>query len=230
MARRPDAQKLSQWRGRFRRFWGSGLSVARFCAAEDVSASSFYYWQKKLRPPTRRGAVGAYGRGVRTGDSGMDACGRQGSGTTGSRAGRGGGTTGPGTGEGGGTAACAGREGGSAVGCGTGEGVSETRRGSTERSGTAACGDGHGRVDRTGEGDGRVGGRGVFQPVTVVPATSGVVMQLPGGTRIEVNASHLDAVRVIVAEMLRADHDRAAGRHASAGNRFACPGRGTASC
>jgi hypothetical protein len=70
--------------------------------------------------------------------------------------------------------------------------------------------------------------------VTVVPpdrlATGGIVIQLPGGTRIEVDANHLDAIRAIVAEMLRADHDQASRPHASADNRIVPPGNGTASC
>ena len=47
----------------------------------------------------------------------------------------------------------------------------------------------------------------VFRPVTVVPATCGVVVRLPGGTRIDVDAEHLDAIRAVVAETVRVDHD-----------------------
>lgn len=56
------------------------------------------------------------------------------------------------------------------------------------------------------------GGHGVFQQVTVAPAASGLVpaapaicIQLPCGTRIEVGAGDLDAVRTVVAELARAD-------------------------
>jgi hypothetical protein len=80
--------------------------------------------------------------------------------------------------------------------------------------------DGHPR-HRTGP----AGGRGVFQPVAVVPAARGVVtvasrcvpavravsIQLPCGTRIEVGADDLDAVRTVVAEVVRADRGREAG-------------------
>jgi hypothetical protein len=73
--------------------------------------------------------------------------------------------------------------------------------------------DGHPR-HRTGP----TGGRGVFQPVAVVPAARGLVtvasrcvpagravcIQLPCGTRIEVGADDLDAVRTVVAEVARA--------------------------
>jgi hypothetical protein len=45
----------------------------------------------------------------------------------------------------------------------------------------------------------------VFRPVTVVPATTGVVVCLPGGTRIEVDARQLDAIRAVVAEAVRTD-------------------------
>lgn len=74
---------------------------------------------------------------------------------------------------------------------------------------------------RTGPAD----GRGVFQPVAVVPATRGFVsrasglvpagravcIQLPCGTRIEVGADDLDVVRTVVAEVARADRGREAG-------------------
>lgn len=46
---------------------------------------------------------------------------------------------------------------------------------------------------------------GVFRPVTVVPATSGVRIHLPGGTRIEVGTECSEAVRAVVAEVVRLD-------------------------
>lgn len=46
---------------------------------------------------------------------------------------------------------------------------------------------------------------GVFQPVTVVPAMSGVWIHLPGGTQIEVRAEHPGAVRAVIAEVVRLD-------------------------
>jgi hypothetical protein len=49
--------------------------------------------------------------------------------------------------------------------------------------------------------------RNVFRPVTVVPASCGVVIRLPGGARIEVEASQLDTIRAVVAETMRADHE-----------------------
>lgn len=53
--------------------------------------------------------------------------------------------------------------------------------------------------------------RGAFQPVAVVPATfediprpPTVCIRLPCGTRMEVCAEHVDAVRAVVAEVARA--------------------------
>lgn len=46
---------------------------------------------------------------------------------------------------------------------------------------------------------------GMFQPVTVVPAASGVWIRLPGGTEIEVRGEHPDAVRAVIAEVARFD-------------------------
>ena len=42
-----------------------------------------------------------------------------------------------------------------------------------------------------------------FQPITVVPATPGVSIHLPCGTRIEVRSEDLEAVRTVVAEVSR---------------------------
>ena len=56
--------------------------------------------------------------------------------------------------------------------------------------------------------------RGAFQQVAVVPAALRVVpgsaaicIQLPCGTRIEVGAEDLDAVRTVVTEVARAGRD-----------------------
>ena len=124
MARSSDPKKAALWQRRFRRFFDSGLPVVRFCAVERVSESSFYYWQKKLRPLRRSRGMGAEDR--------------------------------------------------------------------------AACCEGQRAITEA---------RNVFRPVTVVPATCGVVVRLPGGARIEVAAGQLDTVRAVVAETVRADHD-----------------------
>lgn len=46
--RRIDAQKLQQWKERFLRFQSSELTVERFCAREQVSPNTFYYWMKRV--------------------------------------------------------------------------------------------------------------------------------------------------------------------------------------
>jgi hypothetical protein len=48
MVRRPDEQKLQQWRERFDRFQSSGLTVEQFCSNEHVSANTFYSWMKRV--------------------------------------------------------------------------------------------------------------------------------------------------------------------------------------
>jgi len=44
-----------------------------------------------------------------------------------------------------------------------------------------------------------------FQQVTVVSAAVGVSIRLPGGAQIEVGSERLDTVRVVIAEVARAD-------------------------
>ena len=168
MARSFDHKKVALWQGRFRRFLDSGLAVARFCAVEDVSESSFYYWQKKLRTQALR-------RPARTQDRG--ACAEVRGVCTGDRA------------------TCA-----------------EDR---------ATC------AEDRGAG---VEGHGIFRPVTVVPATRGVLVRLPGGTQIEVDADRLDAIRAVVAEAVRADHGRAADRNVSSDNQVIRKRGGGVSC
>jgi hypothetical protein len=48
MASRQDVQKRQAWEVRFGRFRASGLTVARFCEQERVSAHTFYYWAKRI--------------------------------------------------------------------------------------------------------------------------------------------------------------------------------------
>jgi phosphoglycerate dehydrogenase-like enzyme len=38
---------LAEWQQRLRRFEKSGLTVARFCTRERVSAPTFWYWRRK---------------------------------------------------------------------------------------------------------------------------------------------------------------------------------------
>ena len=48
MASRQDVQKRRVWEARLERFRTSGLTVARFCAQEGVSAHTFYYWARRV--------------------------------------------------------------------------------------------------------------------------------------------------------------------------------------
>ena len=133
MAGSTDSKRLALWRGRFRRFEESRLTVVRFCEAEGVSLSAFYYWRKRLE---RLGL----GHSARTRE--------------------------PGAGE--------------------------------RTQGPGAAG---------GATDNGKGGPGVFKPVAVVPAACGVVVRLPGGVRIEVDASQLDAIQAVVAATVRGVRD-----------------------
>ncbi len=176
MARSSNSKKLALWQGRFRRFLDSGLTVARFCAIEHASESSFYFWQKKLGPQTRRRSARAEDHSTYAEHHGVRA---------------------------------------------------EDCRARAAHHGARA-------EDRGAED------HGVFRPVTVVPAAGGVVIQLPGGTRIEVDAHHLDAIRAVVAETVRVDHGQAAERNVSSdnevnrtvssGNQVMCKRGGTVSC
>lgn len=161
MARSSDPKKLALWQVRFQRFLDSGLSVARFCAVEHVSESSFYYWQKKVGPQALRRLARAKDREARA-----------------------------------------------------------------EHHDTGAE-----DYDTLAENlDARAESRGVFRPVTVMPVRCGVVVRLPGGTRIEVDADPLDAIRAVVSETVRVDHGRAADRSVSSDNQVIRKRGGTVSC
>jgi len=180
MARSTDPKKLALWQRRFQRFVDSGLPVVRFCAVEGVSEASFYYWQKKLGPQTRRRAARAKSRND----------------------------------------------------CAKTQNVSA--RSAKARHGKAH--DGKARDPTQAHGlseydrNARCEDRAVFQPVTVLPATSGVVVRLPGGTQIEVAASQLDAIRAVVAEATRIDRSEAAVACLSTGCRMHHEHDGASSC
>ena len=55
MGRRADASRRREWQDRLFRYRRSGLSVARFCENEGVSASAFYYWKRRLTSQTPPG-------------------------------------------------------------------------------------------------------------------------------------------------------------------------------
>ena len=85
---------------------------------------------------------------------------------------------------------------------------------------------------------------GSFQPVTVLPATPSVVptapavvsaachvsIQLPCGTRIDVRAENLDAVRAVVAEVARVDRRPEVKLSALPGRPYPKEAGGVASC
>jgi hypothetical protein len=48
VSRKSDSSKEAVWRRRLRRFEASNVSVVKFCAAENCSEPSFYYWRNKL--------------------------------------------------------------------------------------------------------------------------------------------------------------------------------------
>ncbi len=73
-------------------------------------------------------------------------------------------------------------------------------------------------------------GHDVFKPVTVVPATCGVVVWLPGGARIEVDASQLDAIQTVVAATVQRDYSRANGQGASSDGHVNGKRNGTVPC
>ena len=49
MLRGSNPVKAQEWTDRLLRFQNSGVTVARFCEGEGVSAPSFYHWKRKLR-------------------------------------------------------------------------------------------------------------------------------------------------------------------------------------
>jgi hypothetical protein len=67
MASRQDVQKRRAWELRFDRFQASGLTVARFCEQERVSAHTFYYWARRVGSASVRTSSSASGRAPRRG-------------------------------------------------------------------------------------------------------------------------------------------------------------------
>ena len=49
MAKRRDPSREAYWRGVLRRYAKRGLTVAEFCASEDLTTSSFFHWQREIR-------------------------------------------------------------------------------------------------------------------------------------------------------------------------------------
>ena len=53
MGRGSSQEKAGEWTRRLRRFEKTDQTVAAFCEGEGVSAPSFYWWRRRLRPRTR---------------------------------------------------------------------------------------------------------------------------------------------------------------------------------
>jgi len=66
------------------------------------------------------------------------------------------------------------------------------------------------KLGQKASGQRSVARRGAFRPVAVIPMVHTVSIQLAGGTRLDVRAEHLDAVRTVVAELIRADRGQEA--------------------
>jgi len=49
-------EKATEWGERFERFQRAGISIARFCRREGISAVSFYLWRRKLGQKPTAGA------------------------------------------------------------------------------------------------------------------------------------------------------------------------------
>lgn len=49
MAKKSDPSREAFWRRMLRRRAKSGMTIAEFCASENVTASAFYYWQRRIR-------------------------------------------------------------------------------------------------------------------------------------------------------------------------------------
>ena len=46
-----QAENVTRWQERLRRFDNSQNTVAQFCADEGISQPSYYHWRRKLRGP-----------------------------------------------------------------------------------------------------------------------------------------------------------------------------------
>jgi hypothetical protein len=49
MSRTPDLKCHALWRECIRRHVDSGLTIAQFCAREDLSVAAFHSWKRRLR-------------------------------------------------------------------------------------------------------------------------------------------------------------------------------------
>jgi len=49
VTKRSDPRREAFWRRMLRRRAKSGMTIAEFCANEDLTESAFYYWQRQIR-------------------------------------------------------------------------------------------------------------------------------------------------------------------------------------
>ena len=57
MSRGSNPAKVEQWTACLARFQDSGLTVAKFCEEEGVSAPSFYQWRRRLASAAKAGGA-----------------------------------------------------------------------------------------------------------------------------------------------------------------------------
>jgi len=178
MSRSSDPVKLAAWRERLERFSSCGLAVTRFCAREGVSAAWFYPWRKKLGANGRRGSrplLGPKGRRRRRADDHPQHR----------------------------TSLAGGR------GLFQPVEVVPARQGAirgTPVPARLAAAQGARAVAVRGAPAAGPAARG-FVPIVSgwVPTARAVCIQLPCGTRLEMDVGDLDALRAVVAEVVRAD-------------------------
>ena len=65
MVSRQDVEKRRAWEVRFERFRASGLTIARFCEQEHVSAHTFYYWARRVGSNSVRPSSSGAGKASR---------------------------------------------------------------------------------------------------------------------------------------------------------------------
>ena len=179
------SKKHTEWRERFGRFSRCGLTVTRFCSVERVSVASFYRWRKHLEPAVRCRSR-AVGRRRESGPQQLDKNRRESS----PRRRR------P---EGSGAFRPVMLVSAPPAVVPAAPAVASSAVGAALAPPSAAPAV-HSRVSAASA-------LAVASP-TGVPTSPGVSIHLPCGTRIDVPGEHLDALRTLVAELVRTNHDR----------------------
>ncbi len=49
MTKKRDGKREKSWRRVLRRRAASGMTIADFCASEDLTSTAYYYWQREIR-------------------------------------------------------------------------------------------------------------------------------------------------------------------------------------